>query len=82
MALAIIIAVLLMLLASESLSRFIHANPTLKMLALSFLLLVGVVLIADGLAFHIPRGYLYFAITFSMFVEMLNIWAGRRRKKN
>lgn len=80
MALAIIIAVLLMLLASEPLSRFIHAYPTLKMLALSFLLLVGVVLIADGLGFHIPRGYLYFAIAFSIFVEILNILAGRRRR--
>lgn len=78
MALAIIIAVLLMLLASEPLSRFIQAYPSLKMLALSFLLLVGMALIADGFEFHIPRAYLYFAIAFSIFVEILNILAGRR----
>jgi predicted tellurium resistance membrane protein TerC len=79
MALAIIIAVIMMLFASEPLSRFIHAYPSLKMLALSFLLLVGMILIADGFAFHIPRGYLYFAISFSLFVEILNIIAVRRR---
>lgn len=80
MAAAIIIAVLLMLFATEPLNRFIQTYPTLKMLALSFLLLVGVVLIADGLEFHVPRGYLYFAIAFSIFVEILNIVAGRRAK--
>jgi predicted tellurium resistance membrane protein TerC len=79
MASAIIIAVLLMIWASEPLSRFIHAYPSLKMLALSFLLLVGVFLIADGFGFHMPRGYLYFAIAFSLLVEVLNIVAGRRR---
>jgi len=78
MALAIIIAVLLMLSASEPLSRLIRTYPTLKILALSFLLLVGMALIADGFAFHIPRGYLYFAIAFSLFVELLNILTGRR----
>jgi len=82
MAAAIIIAVLLMLLASEPISRFIKDYPTLKMLALSFLLLVGVVLIADGFKFHIPRGYIYFAITFSMGVEVLNILVGRRKPAN
>jgi predicted tellurium resistance membrane protein TerC len=80
MATAIVIAVLLMLVASEPLSRFIQKYPTLKMLALSFLLLVGMALIADGFAFHIPREYLYFAIAFSIFVEILNIVAGRRRR--
>lgn len=81
MATAIVIAVLLMLVASEPLSRFIQKYPTLKMLALSFLLLVGLALIADGFAFHIPREYLYFAIAFSIFVEILNIIAGRRSNK-
>lgn len=81
MAAAIIIAVLLMILASEPLGRFIQTYPTLKMLALSFLLLVGVVLIADGFSFHIPREYLYFAIAFSILVEILNILAGRRKSR-
>jgi predicted tellurium resistance membrane protein TerC len=79
MAIAIIIAVILMIVASASLSRFIQAYPSLKMLALSFLLLVGMALIADGFNFHIPRGYLYFAIAFSLFVEILNIIGGRRK---
>lgn len=79
MAIAIVIAVLMMLWASAPLSRFINSYPTIKILALSFLLLVGVVLIADGFSFHVPRGYLYFAIAFSIFVEMLNILRGRRR---
>jgi predicted tellurium resistance membrane protein TerC len=68
-----------MIVASASLSRFIQAYPSLKMLALSFLLLVGMALIADGFNFHIPRGYLYFAIAFSLFVEILNIIGGRRK---
>jgi len=79
MALAIVIAVFLMIFASEPLSRIINSHPSLKMLALSFLLLIGVVLIADGFAFHVPRAYLYFAIAFSLFVEVLNILAGRRK---
>lgn len=79
MALAIIIAIVTMIWASTPLSRFIAAYPTVKMLALSFLILVGAVLIADGFSFHIPRGYIYFAIAFSLFVEILNILAGRRR---
>lgn len=81
MAMAIIIAVALMLFASEPLSRFIQKYPTLKMLALSFLLLVGVVLIADGFKFHIPREYVYFAMAFSVFVEILNILARKKRHK-
>jgi predicted tellurium resistance membrane protein TerC len=67
-----------MVVASEPLARFIRVYPSLKMLALSFLLLVGTVLIADGFSFHVPRGYLYFAIAFSFFVEILNILAGKR----
>lgn len=81
MALAIIIAVLMMLLASNPLSKFIQTYPTLKMLALSFLLLVGALLIGDGFGFHMPRGYLYFAIAFSIFVEILNILAGKRKRQ-
>lgn len=80
MALAIIIAVVSMIFASEPLSRFINAYPTLKMLALSFLLLIGAVLIADGFKFHIPRGYIYFAIAFSLFVEGINLAAQKKHK--
>ena len=77
---AIIIAIAVMLGAANSVSAFIERHPTSKMLALCFLLLVGVALIADGLHFHIPRGYLYFAICFSILVESLNLWVKARRK--
>ncbi len=80
MAVAIIIAVILMIVASGPLSRFINRHPTIKLLALSFLLMVGIVLIADGLQFHIPRGYLYFAMAFSVFVEFLNSVLRKRRR--
>ena len=78
---AVIIAVVVMMVASGPISDFIHKHPTTKMLGLSFLLLVGVALIADGLHFHIPRAYLYFAIAFSAAVEALNLTAGRRRRR-
>ncbi|MFO1371309.1 MAG: TerC family protein [Candidatus Competibacteraceae bacterium] len=81
MATAIIIAVGIMLFAADPLSRFIHENVSVKMLALSFLILVGVTLIADGMGFHIPKGYLYFAIAFSVGVEALNLTARRRRQR-
>jgi predicted tellurium resistance membrane protein TerC len=64
-----------MAVAAKPLAEFIEAQPTMKMLALAFILLVGVALVADGLGFHIPRGYLYFAIAFSLVVELLNIRA-------
>jgi predicted tellurium resistance membrane protein TerC len=76
---AVTIAIAIMILASEPVSAFIERHPTAKMLALSFLLLVGVALVADGMHFHIPRGYLYFAIAFSAGVETLNLIAARRR---
>jgi len=78
---AVVIAMLVMLLAANPVGDFVNAHPTVKMLALSFLLLVGVALIADGLHFHIPRGYLYFAIAFSALVEALNLLASKARKK-
>lgn len=81
MAAAIIIAVGIMLFAAEPLSRFIHENVSVKMLALSFLILVGVALLADGLHLHIPKGYLYFAIAFSVGVEALNLMATKRRRR-
>lgn len=80
MAAAIIIAVAIMLAASGPLTAFIDRHPTVKMLALSFLLLIGMALVADGLGFHVPKGYIYAAIGFSIGVEMLNQFAARRRK--
>lgn len=79
MALAIIIAVIVMIIASEHIHYFIQQYPTIKMLALSFLLLIGTVLIADALSFHIPRGYIYFALFFSLLVETLNNIMHHRR---
>ncbi len=76
---AVTIAIAIMLLAAEPVSAFIERHPTTKMLALNFLLLVGVALVADGMHFHIPRGYLYFAIAFSIMIESLNLIAARRR---
>jgi predicted tellurium resistance membrane protein TerC len=70
---AVIISVGIMLFAAGSISAFVNRHPTVKMLALSFLLLIGTALLAEGLEFHIPKGYIYFAMAFSVFVEMLNI---------
>ncbi|MDP9313480.1 MAG: TerC family protein, partial [Chloroflexota bacterium] len=70
---AVIIAVAVMLLAAGSISDFVNRHPTVKMLALSFLLLIGVNLLAEGFGQHIPKGYIYFAMAFSVFVEMLNL---------
>jgi predicted tellurium resistance membrane protein TerC len=81
MAAAITIAIIGMIFVSEPLSQFIYRHPTVKMLAFSFLLLVGTVLVADGMHFHIPRGYVYFAVSFSILVEGLNIWRQKKRKK-
>jgi predicted tellurium resistance membrane protein TerC len=78
---AVVIAVGVMLFASGPISKFVHNHPTVKMLALSFLLLIGVTLIADGLGFHVPKGYVYAAMGFSVFVEILNLTARRRRKE-
>jgi predicted tellurium resistance membrane protein TerC len=81
MAAAIIVAVAIMLAASQPLAAFIERRPTVKMLALSFLLLIGMTLIADGAGFHVPKGYIYAAIGFSVAVEALNqLAAGRRRR--
>jgi predicted tellurium resistance membrane protein TerC len=80
MAAAIVIAVLFMLAGSGTISRFIHRHPSVKVLALSFLLLIGVTLIAEGFSLHIPKGYLYFAMGFSGLVESINLAAGHRRR--
>jgi predicted tellurium resistance membrane protein TerC len=81
MTLAVIAAMVVMLVASDALAKFIAAHPTVKMLALSFLLLIGTMLIADGLHFHIPKGYVYFALGFSVLVEGLNHGVRRKRRK-
>ncbi len=78
---AVVASTLVMLFAVEPVERFIHERPTTKMLALSFILLIGVALIADGLGFHIPRAYIYFAIAFSLFVEILNSTSQKRRSR-
>lgn len=78
---AVVIAIFIMLLAAGPVSEFVHRYPTVKMLALSFLLLIGMTLIADAMGFHIPRGYLYFAVGFSILVEFLNQTATRRSGK-
>ena len=70
---AVVLAVIVMLLAAEPISGFVEDHPTIKILALSFLLLIGVSLVADGFGQHIPKGYIYFAMGFSVFVEMINI---------
>ena len=75
---AIVIAVLVMMVAAKPISDFVDQHPTLKMLALSFLILIGVALIAESMQLHIPKGYIYFAMAFSTVVEMLNL---RMRKK-
>jgi predicted tellurium resistance membrane protein TerC len=71
--------VVIMMLAAEPISGFVHRHPTVKMLALSFLLLIGMSLVAEGFDHHIPKGYVYFAMGFSVFVEAINL---RMRKKS
>jgi predicted tellurium resistance membrane protein TerC len=78
MAVAVTIAILAMFFASEPLSHFIERHPTIKMLALSFLILIGMVLIADSFGSLIPRGYIYFAMGFSLFIEFLNMLKRKR----
>ncbi|CZI89032.1 integral membrane protein%2C YkoY family [Legionella pneumophila] len=82
MATAITCAILIMLYASEPVSRFIGKHPTVKMLALSFLILIGMVLVADSFSFHVPRGYVYFAMGFSLGVETLNLLKLKRSRQH
>jgi predicted tellurium resistance membrane protein TerC len=81
MAISIIVSVLVMLFAAEPLSKFIAVNPTIVMLALGFLLMIGMTLIADGMGFHVPKGYVYAAMGFSALVEALNMGARRARAR-
>lgn len=78
---AVIIACIVMYVSSGPVARFVAEHPTTKMLALAFLVLIGVALVADGFEFHIPRGYIYFAITFSLAVEVFNIMARKNRSR-
>jgi predicted tellurium resistance membrane protein TerC len=73
MAIAVILAVMVMLVSARAIGEFVERHPTVKMLALSFLILIGVSLIGEGLDHHIPKGYIYFAMGFSVFVEMINL---------
>ena len=83
MMVAVVIAVLVMLLAADPLANFIDKNPTIVMLALGFLLMIGAVLIADGFGVHVPKGYIYAAMAFSALVEVLNMWSRNAQiKKN
>jgi len=70
---AVVIAVGIMLVSATAVSEFVHRHPTVKMLALSFLMLIGLSLVGEGMGFHIPKGYIYFAMGFSIFVEMINL---------
>jgi predicted tellurium resistance membrane protein TerC len=78
---AVVIACIIMYVSSGPVARFVTEHPTTKMLALAFLVLIGVALVADGFKFHIPRGYIYFAIAFSAAVELFNVIAKRNRRK-
>ena len=79
MVIAVVITVGIMMIAADPLAKFIEKNPTLVMLALAFLVMIGLVLIADGFGFHVPKGYIYAAMGFSVGVEILNIFQRRRR---
>jgi predicted tellurium resistance membrane protein TerC len=81
MVIAVVISLGIMLLAAKSISNFIHKHPTVKMLALSFLLLIGVLLFIEGFHVHVPKGYIYFAIFFSLLVEVLNLRMKKGKKK-
>jgi predicted tellurium resistance membrane protein TerC len=81
MVVAVLFAVGVMLLAADPLANFIGRNPTVVMLALGFLLMIGAVLIADGFGIHVPKGYIYAAMAFAALVEGLNMWARRNRAR-
>ena len=81
MVIAVVVAVTVMLVATDPLARFIHNNPTVVMLALGFLLMIGMTLIAEGFGAHVPKGYIYAAMAFSAGVESLNMLARRARRK-
>ena len=79
---AIVLAVLVMIFAADTVGEFIDGNPTIRMLALAFIMMIGVMLVGEGFSIHIPRGYIYFAMAFSAVVELLNLAAKRQKKKH
>jgi predicted tellurium resistance membrane protein TerC len=81
MIIAVVIAMMVMLVFSGAVSRFVNNHPTVKMLALAFLIMIGMVLVADGLHFHVPKGYVYFSVAFSLAVEVLNLRMKRKQEK-
>ncbi len=81
MIIAVVLAIGVMMVSAKAIGDFVDRHPTIKMLALSFLILIGVTLVAEGLSFHIPKGYVYFAMAFSVSVEMLNIRVRARRRE-
>jgi predicted tellurium resistance membrane protein TerC len=81
MVIAVVTAVLVMLLAADPLANFINKNPTIVMLALGFLMMIGMTLIAEGFGAHVPKGYIYAAMAFSALIEGLNMLARRARKR-
>jgi predicted tellurium resistance membrane protein TerC len=78
---AIVLAMIVMLVAAEPVGRFINEHPTLKVLALAFLIMIGTMLVADGLGFHVPKGYIYFSLVFACFVEGLNLLVRRKSSR-
>lgn len=82
MVVAVLAAVTVMLVAATPLANFIEKNPTIVMLALAFLLMIGTTLIAEGMGFHVPKGYIYAAMAFSALVEVLNMFARRKRERD
>ncbi|MBC8173274.1 MAG: TerC family protein [Chitinophagales bacterium] len=81
MIIAVVIAVVIMLFAADSISNFVNKHPTIKMLALSFLVMIGISLVIEGWGGHVEKGYIYFAMGFSVLVEMLNLWMHKNTKK-
>lgn len=79
---AVVISMIIMMIFSGAVADFIHRNPTLEMLALSFLLLIGFMLVLEGFHYEIPKGYIYFAVFFSLFVELLNMKARKKRERD
>ena len=78
---AVVVSMIVMLIAVNSVTKFLEENPTFKILALSFILMIGMMLVADGLHFHIPRGYIYFSFAFAAFIEVLNTVGRKKRTK-
>lgn len=81
MVIAVVISMIVMMLFANKISNFINTHPSIKVLALSFLLMIGILLIAEGFDQHVPKGYIYFSMFFSLLVEIINMYAGKRNRK-